>query len=479
MRRLTESAQNDNDDLIDEITTAIERAVAARTKKDSFAEREVAALEVSNEAIRRLLESDLQRLANAEPDDVHHDVHRYRRHQPGEVKYHSLCGALHVRRWTYRAVGVRNGPTIVPLELRAGLIENATPALAYSVAQGYAKAPIRSVKQDLHAAHRAPPSRATLERMAKAIGTDAKKSLMEIERRVRAAERLPDGATGITVGMARTTIPMEEDIAAPRGGARRSGRRRHIAVHYRMAFVGTVAITNSIGEVLQSWRYAVPAHEGGRGVARRIVNDVRRALNENPKLHLGLVQDGAPEVWNLVRDALVEAGFERTRWHEAIDMFHLFERVAAALEVVEPDEEKRRVQLGKWKRRILRDNSTITRIGAFFQIRMPMKWWRPYVAPRWTARQHDKLNELLYCYLLYLPHFHYREMVSLGLHVGSGVTEGACKSLIAARAKRSGQRWRPQGISAVLTLRSLVESRRFDAFWTRFARRHAPLARAA
>ncbi len=477
MQRLTQSAQNDNDDLISEVTAAIERAVTARTKSALFGDREQAALDVGNEATRRLLESYLQRLADAEGDEVHHDVHIYRRHQPGEVKYHSLCGALYIRRSTYRSIGVRNGPTIVPLELRAGLIENATPALAYAVAQGYAKAPIRSVEKDLRAARRAPPSRATLERMAKAIGTDAKQSLMGIERRLRAKEALPKGATGISIGMDRTTIPMEEELDQ----ARTTHGKARIAVHYRMAFVGTVAITNRDGDVLKSWRYAVPAHEGGRQVARRVINDVRRALECNPRLHIGVVQDGAPEVWNLVCDALAEAGIQRKRWHEAIDMFHLFERVATALEVVEPDAEKRCVQLGQWKRRILHDDSTICRIANFFELTvasMPRTWRRRSVW-RWNEQQRRKVDDLLGVYLLNVKHFHYSEMVRLGLHVGSGVTEGACKSLIAARAKRSGQRWRPQGISSVLTLRTLVESERFDAFWKRFAPRYAPLAHAA
>jgi hypothetical protein len=75
--------------------------------------------------------------------------------------------------------------------------------------------------------------------------------------------------------------------------------------------------------------------------------------------------------------------------------------------------------------------------------------------------------------------FRYASMLDLGLHIGSGVTEGACKSLIATRAKRSGQRWHETGIDAVLTLRSLALSNRFDPFWRRFAKRYRPLEKAA
>ena len=55
-----------------------------------------------------------------------------------------------------------------------------------------------------------------------------------------------------------------------------------------------------------------------------------------------------------------------------------------------------------------------------------------------------------------------------GHHVSSGITEGACKSLVVMLPiKRSGQRWRPEGIRAVLTLRSLVLDDRIAPFWNR------------
>jgi hypothetical protein len=41
-----------------------------------------------------------------------------------------------------------------------------------------------------------------------------------------------------------------------------------------------------------------------------------------------------------------------------------------------------------------------------------------------------------------------------GFPIGSGVTEGACKSVIAARCKRSGQRWHEDGLSPCLHLRT-------------------------
>ena len=59
-----------------------------------------------------------------------------------------------------------------------------------------------------------------------------------------------------------------------------------------------------------------------------------------------------------------------------------------------------------------------------------------------------------------------------GLPVGSGVTESAAKTVIAARAKRSGQRWSESGLRGALTIRALDQSQRLPDFWQRFSRRY-------
>ena len=51
------------------------------------------------------------------------------------------------------------------------------------------------------------------------------------------------------------------------------------------------------------------------------------------------------------------------------------------------------------------------------------------------------------------------------LPIGSGVVEAACKTLVTQRLKRSGMRWRHAGGQAILTLRSLLQSSRFESAW--------------
>ena len=51
------------------------------------------------------------------------------------------------------------------------------------------------------------------------------------------------------------------------------------------------------------------------------------------------------------------------------------------------------------------------------------------------------------------------------LPIGSGVVEAACKTLVSQRLKRSGMRWRTAGGQAILTLRALCQSERFERAW--------------
>ena len=52
-----------------------------------------------------------------------------------------------------------------------------------------------------------------------------------------------------------------------------------------------------------------------------------------------------------------------------------------------------------------------------------------------------------------------------GMHVGSGIAEAACKCVVATRAKRAGMRWTPQGLDAVLALRTALLNHDFDQRW--------------
>jgi hypothetical protein len=472
LRIVPQAIPADNEDAyrraIEEVRRALGRAVAAHgSAGDSFGDQEAALLAAANDACRVALEAALQTTADAQPARVQIAGTVYERHQAGAAVYHSLCGTLDVRRATYRKTGERNGPTVVPLEVAAGLIEGATPALAYRVALGYAQGPGRRAEEQMHADHRRPPSRSTLERLGKAIGTRMTEAAPRIEPVVRQVETLPEGARAISVGVDRTTVPMEEVRSSSTPPATRRKARTmpyvrtpppRVDVTYRMAYVGTVSVVDAAGEALVTRRYAISGAEDPTELVARMMADVGRARDQHPWLPVGVVQDAAPELWTLIRGGLTAAPTVR-RWHEGIDRYHLNERLAEILRITEPDETRRRQQLRRWNEALDTDDGAIDRIARWVAMQIP-------------SHDGDALAtlETHWTYLLNNnDRMRYATLRRLGLPCGSGATEGACKSVVMIRAKGCGQRWHEDGVTAALTLRAAYLSERLPTMWSHFA----------
>src|SRR5512140_111760 len=381
MEIMLDSLADGND--LAQLVELFSKTIAARLPGNSdFQARERAALALSNELVREDLRRQLQAMADAQPSVMAIGGVVYRRHHAGRVDYHSLCGPLSVRRWSFRIAGVHNGPLCVPLEKQAGLMYRGTPEFCYCLAHGYAKAPVRSVEQDMRAAHRWPPSRSTMERMATQIGTDARRVTLRIEQRLRNDEVLPENAFAINLGLDRTTIPMAEDRPAGdepsqqrkrRKGSIIGGRSRPSpsrVLRYRMGYVGTVAITDKDGETLETRRYSAAAHAGPSSVLARMMADLRHARAQNPKLIIGVVQDGAPEMWNRMRDALrteLKVPGLGIEWHETIDRYHLMEHLSAGLELLEKSQELRERRLEQWCEQLDQNDFAIEKISDWFQ----------------------------------------------------------------------------------------------------------------
>ena len=49
--------------------------------------------------------------------------------------------------------------------------------------------------------------------------------------------------------------------------------------------------------------------------------------------------------------------------------------------------------------------------------------------------------------------------------IGSGIIEAACTHVVGARLKQSGMEWTVRGANAILALRCVVLSNRFEEFW--------------
>lgn len=436
----------------------------------SFAEIEVAGLHFSNEVCRKHQQDELmRRAARWTSEELMIDGKRYRYHADGAELVHGLCGSFPIARPTYRQVGVHNGPIVVPLDLDAGLLSGATPALAFKLCEGYAQGPSRQMHKALLSSHRQPPSRSTTERIAKKLGEEIGTAVARIEPVIRAQEVLPEGAHGLALGLDRTSAPMEEPLDAEARAKHHNPRTKPyirrapdpIEVKYRMAYVGTVSVVDVDGRALVTRRYGATADEGPHDIIGRMMGDVTHALAQRSTLPVVLVQDGAPEMWNLMRGALSEkVSPYDVRWCEAVDRHHVLERLSNVLSLLKETPEFRAKQLAHWNRQLDADEGAIDAIEEYV------------LALRHC--QDDKVREALDEHLTYLANnkhrMRYAALRANGLPVGSGPTEGACKSLVMVRAKGCGQRWHPEGLDAVLTLRGLDMSERLAPVFDIFAR---------
>jgi hypothetical protein len=324
-----------------------------------------------------------------------------------------------------------------------------------------------------------PPSRTTLERIAIRLGAAAVDGATKIEPVVRRAERVPEGTVAVSIGLDRTSVPRMEDRPAdappkPERKRLRPRQRRAPApfdVHWRMGYVGTVSFVDALGESLRTVRYAAAACDDPRELVVKMTADVRSALKRQPDLKVGIMQDGAHEMWNRTREGLETLRGEGLleRWEEGIDRYHLLERIADAMAIVEPDAEARKRKLDEWRDGFDIQDSTIDKVEYFLRSRY-------LLAP-------DEKREALWDHLRFIGNnkdrMRYVTLRLAGLPVGSGVTESTCKTVFGHRTKRSGQRWRVPTLRGVVTLRALLQSERLPSFWQRLSLRYAANVEAA
>jgi len=230
-----------------------------------------------------------------------------------------------------------------------------------------------------------------------------------------------------------------------------------------MAYAATVTLVDSLGEALLTRRYAIEVSDSEEVLIARAIADVRHYLTQRRELLVAVVQDGAHEMWNLVRPELEKLRTEGLlrSWSEAIDFCHLLERLGEALELC--GDQGRQWRLQSWRTDLESKDGAIDSIASFLRFHRD--------DPN-TDEKRDKLA----AHITYIENnndrMRYRKMRLRGLPIGSGVTESACKTLVNMRAKGAGQRWHCSGLRGALNLRAINASDRFDAFWAIFARMH-------
>lgn len=410
-------------------------------------------------------------MSNAELVEI--DGVAYRRlKQRSSAEYFGMWGSYRIEEPLYRQVGVRNGPTIKPLERAAGLVTSSTtPMLARTLGELQAHMTSREATAHLHKLGLGSGERAYAAKHVRELDHHIAKRIDELELAARTDEKLPDGVASISCGMDRRSVPMEEDREA--GQAPKTERRARrkpyvrkkpspIDVNYRMVYVGTVTLVDEHGEAIRTTRHTMAAEGDPKTLATRLTAEVDDILSKQPGLPISVVQDGAAE-FEILPATLRESAAAKTALHEHVDFHHLIEYLDKVVATCEPAGDPHNMRT--WYRaKLLEDDRAIDNI--FDGLRR-----RARKLPN-TPKQADARQALARAisYIRTRRHkMRYAKARRANLFIGSGATESTCK-LIGQRTNRSGSRWRPNGVEGTMAIRALVISQRWDIAWRHYAR---------
>jgi len=330
----------------------------------------------------------------------------------------------------FRLQGEHNGPTVSPLELRAGIVEGSwTPRAARQMADYIQELPGDRAAElcDL------PYSPASLQRLGRRLGDTWDDKRPSIDEALRSSIEVPNEAASISVAVDRVSVLMREEDE----------------LNWRMLWCGAVSLHDEEGETLRTWRYGAIPDKSEEALKAPIRRDVEAILDQAPDLDRITLTDGGTDVCQWVDTHFPE-------WPHRLDAWHVFEKVGKALRSWcegRPTTQSADEVMSRWRHRLLHEDDAIEVIEASIQ-----RWANGRLA---SSTEEDVDKALTYIDN-HREQMRYGSPRDRGLPVGTGHVEATCKSLVALRMKRNGQRWSYQGAQAILDLRSLALSDRWD-----------------
>lgn len=363
-----------------------------------------------------------------------------------ERDYVGAAGPLRVSRSLYSA---RNGErAMCPLELRAGIVEGRwTPLAAKQIAWVVSHLTPQEGEELFRTTGGMRPSKSSLDRLPKLLGRRWEEERLHFEEQLRESEPIPEGATTVAVSLDGVMVPMKDGgRAEKRTRAAENGTRLAGPAGYQEGSCGTVSFLDAEGERLSTIRLARMPESKKETLKWMLKDEVTAILERRPNLRLVKIADGARDNWTFLR--------ELPKGQELVDFYHAAEHLHDALSAAYGEASlKARAQFEKLRHLLRHDPAGVDKV---------------ITSLRYLRRKHPRRKKIL-TEVKYFERnrkrMRYAAAAKRGLPVGSGVVEAACKTLVTQRMKRSGMRWRDTGGQAILTLRGLIQSGRFERGW--------------
>lgn len=372
-------------------------------------------------------------------------------------RYLSASGPITVERNLFRPSG---GKSVCALDLRAGIVGGlCTPVLARQVS--YAMGHMTSVETvELFKEFGVEgPSSSTCDRIPKVVGEAWEQNRVQWEATLREQETVPAEAAVMAVSLDGVMVPDKE--AQRKAKAEREKKKKDLSkatggpAGYREVGCGTVSLFDVEGNRLDTVRYGRAPEYKKKTLTEQLDAEVASILAVRPDLDLVALADGAEENWRY---------FDGPTWEHAtkiVDHGHACQHLKAGLAAYYgANSITGRAEYERLKVILKDEQGGVDKVIAELR-RLERKL-------REKKHKHKKRGERLRKERKYFENqrerMDYARYQELGLPIGSGVVEAACKTLASQRMKRSGMSW-GDGKQPILTIRSLLQSNRWGRGW--------------
>ncbi|MGH2609979.1 MAG: hypothetical protein ACRDHF_12945 [Tepidiformaceae bacterium] len=369
-----------------------------------------------------------------------------------EETYVSAAGPVRVQRSLY-STRQEAERAVCPMELRAGMIEGRWTPLAARQATWVVAHLTPQEGEDLFAMLGGmSPSKSSLDRLPKQIGTRWEKRRVQFEESLRQGERIPRGAVTMAVSLDGVMVPMKDgERHRKRAEAAGQGRLTRGPAGHAEAGCATVSYYDRHGQRQKTIRLGrMPEHKKAT-LKAMLADEVAWARTCKRSIRFVKIADGARDNWTYLDEDLPEGP-------GIVDFYHAAEHLKTALEAAYGETSpKTLAQFGKLRQVLLEERRGVEKVI------------RALVHLRDTHPRSRKIETELWYFRRNRHRMRYAQWKAKNLPIGSGVVEAACKTLVTQRMKRSGMRWRHEGGQAILTLRALAQSDRFERGWNLLA----------
>jgi hypothetical protein len=402
---------------------------------------------------RELLKEELAHYdVTAKQIEVDGVVYRYT--VTSSETYQSAAGNITVTRNLYRPAG-RGSKSICPLELRAGIIGGHwTPRAARQAAYVMAHLTPGNSEALFDELGGMRPSRSSLDRLPKGLSPHWEARRCEWEAALCAQETVPEEVTVVAISVDGVTVRMKGSD----GSAKRDLPGKHASgpTGQKEAGCGTVVLYDEEGTRLQTIRYGRMPERKKATLQQQLESEIAGVLTIRPDLKRVLLSDGAKDNWRLLREVDQACGLQPQPSIEIVDFYHACDHLKEGCDAAWGESTPR----GKAEFERLKILLKEADDGAERVIRVLKYHWG-----RARGRKRERLRIQLTYFRNQRHRMHYAEYIRQGLPIASGVMEASCKTLVTQRLKQSGMAWSLAGGQAILTLRSLIQSDRWQSAW--------------